>query len=111
MENLEYQATHCISKERHVGDKTNTEHLGSLGRVGRWLEDRYGLSDIRNMKSHMVQTFFREQDMSPSTVEKYATSFRLIASSIGKENIVPRSNKELGGRTAAERYAPKVGEA
>lgn len=111
MKNMEYQATHCIGKERHVGDKTHTEHLGSLARVGRWLETRYGLNDIRNIKSHMVQTFFKEHaHKASSTLEKYATAFRLIASSVGKENIVPRSNSALGGRTAAERAVPKVGD-
>jgi len=112
MKNMEYQATHCIGKERHVGDKTHTEHLGSLARIGRWLETRYGLNDIRNTKSHMLQTFFKEHaHLASSTLEKYATAFRLIASSIGKENIVPRSNSALGGRTAAERYVPKSGDA
>lgn len=112
MKDLAYQATHCIGKERHVGDKTHTEHLGSLARVGNWLEERYGLDDIKHLKSHMVQTFFTEHaHRSASTLEKYATAFRLIANSIGKANIVPRSNKELGGRTASQRYLPKVGDA
>lgn len=112
MKDLAYQATHCIGKERHVGDKTHTEHLGSLARVGSWLQEKYGLSDIKNLKSHMVQTFFKEHaHQAGSTLEKYATAFRLIAHSIDKANIVPRSNKELGGRTAAERYVPKVGNA
>lgn len=111
MKNLAYQTTHCIGKERHVGDKTHTEHLGSLARVGNWLQDRYGLDNIKSMKSHMVQSFFKEHaHQSASTLEKYATAFRLIAESIGKANIVPRSNKELGGRTAAERYTPKIGD-
>jgi hypothetical protein len=112
MKDLAYQATHCIGKERHVGDKTHTEHLGSLERVGNWLQDKYGLDNIKNMKTHMVQSFFREHaHLASSTLEKYATAFRLIAESIGKANIVPRSNKELGGRKAAERYAPKIGDA
>ncbi|MDA8412677.1 MAG: integrase domain-containing protein [Desulfobacteraceae bacterium] len=112
MKKIELQATHCIGKERHAGDKTHTEHLGSLARVGEWLESKYGLDNIKHLKSHMVQTFFREHaHLSPSTLEKYATAFRLIAKDIDKENIVPRSNKELGGRTAAERYAPKAGNA
>lgn len=112
MKELSYQATHCIGKERHVGDKTHTEHLGSLERIGSWLQDRYGLDNINHLKSHMVQAFFQEHaHKSSSTLEKYATGFRLIAASIGKENIVPRSNKELGGRSAGERYVPKVGNA
>lgn len=111
MKNLAYQATHCIGKERHIGDKTHTEHLKSLARVGNWLQDRYGLDNIRNLKSHMVQTFFQERaGQSASTLEKYATAFRLIAESIGKANIVPKSNTDLGGRTAADRYAPKIGD-
>lgn len=111
MKDLAYQATHCIGKERNGGDKTHTEHLGSLTRVGNWLQDRYGLDNLKHLKSHMVQAFFKEHaNYSPSTIEKYATAFRLIASSIGKENIVPRSNKELGGRTASARYSPKVGD-
>jgi site-specific recombinase XerD len=111
MKDMAYQATHCIGKERHVGDKTHTEHLGSLKRIGNWLQGRYGLTDINHLKTHMVQTFFKEKaNLSGSSLEKYATAFRLIASSINKENIVPRSNKELGGRSAAERYIPKVGD-
>lgn len=111
MKNLAYQATHCIGKERHVGDKTHTEHLGSLARVGNWLQSRYGMDNIKNLKTHMVQTFFKEHaQQSASTLEKYATAFRLIAESIGKANIVPKSNKELGGRSAAQRYIPKIGD-
>lgn len=111
MKKIAYQTTHCIGKERHIGDKTHTEHLGALKRIGEWLGSRYGLDDIKNIKGHMVQTFFREHaQLSASTLEKYATGFRLVASSIGKENIVPRSNKELGGRTVAERYIPKTGD-
>jgi len=111
MKNLAYQTTHCIGKERHVGDKTHTSHLQTLARVGSWLQERYGLADIKNLKSHMVQTFFKEHaHYSSSTKEKYATAFRQIAHSIGKDNIVPRSNKDLGGRAAGERYLPKVGD-
>lgn len=111
MKNLAYQATHCINKERNGGDKTHTEHLKSLARVGNWLEKRYGLNDIKHLKTHMVQTFFKEKaNLSGSTLEKYATAFRLIAANIDKANIVPRSNKELGGRSAAQRYVPKVGD-
>jgi hypothetical protein len=69
------------------------------------------MDNIKNLKTHMVQTFFKEHaHLSSSTLEKYATAFRFIAESIDKANIVPRSNKELGGRTAAQRYAPKVGD-
>jgi len=111
MKNLAYQTTHCIGKERHVGDKTHTSHLQTLARVGSWLQERYGLADIKNLKSHMVQTFFKEHaHYSSSTKEKYATAFRQIAHSIGKDNIVPRSNKDLGGRAAGERFLPKVGD-
>lgn len=111
MKKLAFQTTHCIGKQRHIGDKTHTEHLGSLARIGNWLQSRYGLDNINHLKSHMVQTFFSEHsNLSSSTIEKYATAFRLIASSIGKENIVPRTNRELGGRTAPERYNPKTGD-
>lgn len=111
MKDLAYQATHCIGKEHHAGDKTHTDHLGSLRRIGNWLQARYGLGDIKHLKSHMIQAFFKEHSYSASTIEKYATAFRFIAASIGKENIVPRSNMELGGRTAAVRYNPQVGDA
>lgn len=111
MKKLAYQATHCIGKERHIGDKTHTEHLGSLARIGNWLQSRYGLDNINNLKTHMVQAFFSEHsNLSSSSLEKYATAFRIIACSIGKDNIVPRSNKELGGRTAPERYNPQEGD-
>jgi site-specific recombinase XerC len=113
MKDLAFQTTHCIGKERKsASDKTHTEHLGSLARVGNWLESRYGLDDIKYMKTHMVQTFFKDHaHLASSTLEKYATAFRLIADNIDKANIVPRSNRELGGRTAAQRYVPKVGDA
>ena len=54
MKDLAYQATHCITKENHASDKTHTEHLGSLARVGNWLQERYGMDNIKYLKKHSM---------------------------------------------------------
>jgi hypothetical protein len=107
---IEYQAEHCIGKEHSLATQTHESHLSALRTIGAWLEERYQLANINNVKSHMVATYFKEAKESgygASTLEKHATAWRQIASHVGKDNIVPRTNSEIGiGRKVEERFQP-----
>lgn len=68
-----------------------------------------GLQSIRHIKSKHVERFFSSiSKLSPSTRANYATAMREIAESIGKKNIMPRTNLDIG-IDRADRYSPKHG--
>jgi site-specific recombinase XerC len=57
------------------------------------------LQSIKHMKTRHVQKYFEQQKqrgLSASTLENHATAMRFLALAIGKQNIVPRTNQELG---------------
>lgn len=84
----------------------------SLRTITSFLRDQYGLQKIENIKPHMVTSFFaarQEAGLSASQLGKDASAFRAIAEKCGKQNIIPRSNKELGfSRSKEERMQPKT---
>ncbi len=73
------------------------------------IEKKYGLENVRNLKTKHIHGIFsdlRKTDKAPTTLASYATAAREIACAIGKENIVPRHNKELGASRAGNRLKP-----
>jgi len=48
------------------------------------------------------------EGLSSATLSGYATMARSLASAIGKQNIVPRTNIELGFSGAGSRYKPQI---
>lgn len=70
-----------------------------MKRIAHQLEKRFGLEQIHNLKAKHVGAIFTDliaEGLDPSTLYGYATAFRMIARAIGKKNIVPRTNRELG---------------
>lgn len=107
---LEHQARQLVGKNYGVSHETTAKLLSNIRSVAGWLESKYGLQNISNIKPHMVNTYFGEMQQASraaSTMQNHATAWRTIADAVGKPNIVPRSNKELGiERTAVDRYRP-----
>ena len=107
---LEHQARQLVGKNYGVSHETTAKLLSNIRSVAQWLETRYGLQNISNIKPHMVDRYFREMrqaSRAASTMQNHATAWRTIARAVGKPNIVPRSNTELGiERNAADRYRP-----
>ena len=110
---LSHQATKAVSSylegTRTRGNETIERRIGDAARIGEWMQERYGLENLSNLKSKHVEAFFRAKQgegLSASTLANYATTARIIASAIGKENIVPRTNAELGFSRAGDRLNP-----
>ncbi|NVN91714.1 MAG: integrase domain-containing protein [Desulfuromonadales bacterium] len=111
---LIHQARQAIGKlySRTHSEKSTKALQSSLKTITSYLKKEYGLQRIENIKPHMVQNFFQarqEAGISPSQLGKDATTFRLLAERIGKQNIVPRTNPKLGfSRTTSDRMQPKT---
>lgn len=107
---LEHQARQLVGKNYGVSHETTAKLLSNIRSIARWLETKYGLQSINNIKPHMVDRYFcemRETSRAASTMQNHATAWRSIASAVGKPNIVPRSNTVMGiERTSSDRYRP-----
>lgn len=111
---LIHQARQAIGKlyGRTHSEKSTKALMSSLRTITNYLKSTYGLQRIDNIKPHMVQSFFQTRQLagiSLSQLGKDATAFRLLAERTGKQNIIPRSNKDLGfSRSTADRMQPKT---
>lgn len=110
MKNLEHQAREAIGKNHRSGHGTTTKLLSSLHQITTFLTKQYGLENIKNVKSHMVSTYFqsrKEDGIGKSQLSADATAWRQLAQAVGKQNIIPRDNKSLDiRREAPDRYRP-----
>lgn len=109
MKPISHQATALIGKERGLSASTHKGHMDCVRKIGEYLGERFGLQNINNVGGKHVQEFFKDKaELSNSRLEAYATAWRMIADAVGKNNMVPRENEELGfSRDGEERYAPK----
>lgn len=110
---LIHQARQAIGKlyGRTHGEKSVKALHSSLKSITNHLQAAYGLERIENIKPKMVTSYFQERQtagISASQLSKDATAFRLLAEKIGKQNIIPRSNAQLGfTRSKTDRMQPK----
>ena len=110
---LNMQAREAIGKQylRNHSSQTNTAIKSSINTITQFIQDRFGLEKIENLKTHMVNAFVSarlENGVGVSQLTRDATAMRLIAGAINKPNIVARTNSELGiNRPMSERYSPK----
>lgn len=109
---LEHQARQLIGKNYGVSHETTAKLLSNIRSIAGWLEGKYGLQNITNVKPHMVESYFAEkasQGYAASTMQNHATAWREIAGAVGKPNIVPKTNRELGiERSSNDRYRPQT---
>lgn len=106
---LRYQAEKLLGKNRRASTLTQYKNAGQIRRLCDLVQNKYGLENIKNLKTKHIHGVFndlKEQELSSSTLASYATAARTIAHAIGKDNIVPRANNELGISRAGERLRP-----
>ena len=106
---LKYQAKKLLGKNRRAGVLTQQKNAGQVRRLCDVVQTKYGLQSIRNLKAkHIVGAFedLKVQGLCSSTLASYATAARRIAEAIGKQNIVPRTNKEMEISRAGDRLKP-----
>ena len=111
---LYFQARQAVGKlySRTHSEKTVKAQQSSLRTITEFLKEKHGLEKIENIKPGMVTAFFQSRiadGISSSQLGKDASTFRYLAEHIGKANIVPRSNSDLGfNRSQADRMQPKT---
>lgn len=96
---LERQALDALGKKWGGAKGTRVKSLQNTREFAKFVSERYGLEKIDNLKPRMVEAYIRElQDRgrSASTLAGKMTAVRRLASAIGKQNIVPRENKDFG---------------
>lgn len=108
---LQHEAKQLVGKNYGKASQTVEKLVGNIERIATSMASQ-GLQSIRHMKSKHVERFFdslKAEGLCASTMANYATAMRTIAAAIGKENIVPLANKELG-ISREDRYQPKYGD-
>jgi len=108
--NLEFQARQLVGKNYGVAQKTTEKLLSNIKSISTFLEKTFGLQRIGDVKSHMVNSYFenmKASGYSSSTMSSHSNAWRVIAEAVGKRNIVPRANSELG-ISRIDRYSPKT---
>lgn len=106
---LAYQALKLVGKNWGKSSLTIEKSRGNIRRLANRIERRFGLEDIHNLKTRHLTIIFEEmiaEGLEATTLSGYATAARTIANAIGKRNIVPRNNHELGFSRAGERFRP-----
>ena len=108
---LYQQALDLMGKGWDKSALTHTAFKSDMRQITAFLKERYGLERIEHVKPHMVTSHIKtwqEAGYSASHLQGIATAWRPVARSVGKQNIVPRTNAELGiSRPNADRYKPK----
>ncbi|MEI8356135.1 MAG: integrase domain-containing protein [Deltaproteobacteria bacterium] len=111
---LSMQAREAIGKQygRQHASQTTQAVMSAVKTFTEFVENRYGLEKIENMKTHMVESYVAarmEDGIGTAQLTRDATAMRLLAEAIDKANIVPRTNAELGiNRDMSERYSPQL---
>lgn len=106
---LKYQAAKLLGKNRRAGVLTQQKNAGQVRRLCDVIQDKYGLKNIRHLKTkHILGAIedLKSHGLGSSTLASYATAARRIAEAIDKQNIVPRTNKEMGISRAGDRLKP-----
>jgi len=106
---LKHQIHQIMGKQRRLSSLTQYKNKGQIDRFCDMVQNRYGLQKIQHLKTKHVLGVISELQQngkSNSTQASYATAARTVANGIGKQNIVPRKNKDLGISRAGDRLKP-----
>ena len=96
---LQSQALEKLGKDWSQASTTRVARLQTVTNFSEFVAERFGLERIDSLKpAHIAQYVQALQDkgLSNRTICNRLAHVRELASSIGKANIVPRSNAELG---------------
>ncbi|NCD17935.1 MAG: hypothetical protein EOL91_11640 [Actinobacteria bacterium] len=99
-----------MGKNYSKSNLTNQKNLGNMARLLDKIQEKFHLEKIENLKTNHFKEVFqdlKDKGLSNSTLSGYATAARVIAESIGKQNIFPRDNKDMGISRAGERLQPQ----
>lgn len=96
---LERQLISVLANNREDSYASQRKRGYILARIARSLHERYGLQKWDNLGAkhvaHVVDTL-KAEDQGRRGIEEQLSHLRWLVRKIGKANLVPRSNRELG---------------
>jgi len=96
---LERQVVSILAANREDAYNTQRARAGALKDVATRLHEKFGLQKWENLGAkhvaHVVETW-KAEDAGKRSIEGKLTHLRWLVRKIGKANLVPRSNAELG---------------
>lgn len=96
MKSLASQAVEVIGKNHRVAKLTREGKLQHVKQFARFVEHRFGLAEIKNLKPGHVAAYVEDlkaRGIKAGTINNRMTAVRNVCKAIGKAGIVERSNK------------------
>jgi integrase len=96
---LEAQMSYLISRHKEGSIKTHRDRQVNLQAMARELNKDFRLEKLENLKAkhviHLVSKW-KESELAISTIKNRVSQLRWVAEKMGKINMIPKSNAELG---------------
>jgi site-specific recombinase XerC len=96
---LQDQLISIYSRNREDSHATQRKRAWCLGAAARALTERFGLQKLDNLKQKHVQYLverWKETDTGRRSIEEKLTYLRWMLGKIGKQNLLPKTNREIG---------------
>ena len=96
---LQDQLISIYSRNREDSHATQRKRAWCLGAVARALMEKFGLQKLGNLKQKHVAFLvekWKETDTGRRSIEEKLTHLRWMLDKIGKQNMLPKTNRELG---------------
>jgi site-specific recombinase XerC len=96
---LQDQLISIYSRNREDSHATQRKRSWCLGAAARALTEKFGLQKLENLKHKHVQflvELWKETDTRRRSIEEKLTYLRWMLHKIGKQNLLPKTNRELG---------------
>ncbi len=106
---LKLQVLDRLGKNHKKGSLTKRKLHANAKEFGNFLAKKFGLERIDYLKPKHIQAYVESlhaRKLMPSTMADKMTAVRFVAEAIGKDNIVPKHNRDCGIRR--ERVNPQV---
>src|SRR6266850_782737 len=96
---LQDQLIPIYSRNREDSHATQRKRAWCLGAAARALTEKFGLQKLDNLKQKHVAFLverWKETDTGRRSIEEKLTYLRWMLEKIGKQNMLPKTNRELG---------------
>ncbi len=96
---LQDQLISIYSRNREDSHATQRKRAWCLGAAARALTEKFGLQKLDNLKQKHVAFLvdrWKETDTGRRSIEEKLTYLRWMLDKIGKQNMLPKTNRELG---------------
>ncbi|MBI4564318.1 MAG: hypothetical protein HY716_06465, partial [Planctomycetes bacterium] len=93
------QLVSIMGRNREGSYATQRKRFFELRAIACDLKERFGLQKWDNLRQKHVRylvTRWTESELQPRSVEQKLSHFRWLLAKIGKPNLLPRANAELG---------------